>query len=385
MLPRTSSPASPFSTPPPCPWTAPRGVLVETVTGRPIKVEGNPHHPASLGATDIHAQAAVLDLWDPDRSQTILHERQPAAWTDLLAVLAERGTRARTDGGRGLAVLTGTCASPTLAGQLDSLLERLPEARWYRDAPVGEAESLTATRAAFGEALVPRLDLRQAAVILALDADPLGPGPDQVRNARAFAGARGPDGSDTYPRLYVAETSPTLTGAAADHRLAHPAGRIEALVARRCRADYDAVEAYSPFPIEGLPEALRLGKDRVSPWSLGGALFGLLSGFLIQTYSAVPDYPINVGGRPPFSWPAFLPASVILTLFWGAFGTLLAFFLLSRLPRLYHPVFNVPDFGAASGDGCFLLIRAHDPDFDPERARAWLREAGAERVEAVQR
>jgi hypothetical protein len=184
-----------------------RGVLVETVMGRPIKVEGNPNHPASLGATDIYAQAAVLDLWDPDRSQTVLHEGQPAAWTDLIAALAGQGAQARTAGRRGLAVLTGTCTSPTLAGQLDSLLERLPEARWYRDAPAGEAESLTATRAAFGEALLPRADLRQATVILALDADPLGPGPDQVGYARAFADARDPDGSGTYPTGAAPPTS----------------------------------------------------------------------------------------------------------------------------------------------------------------------------------
>jgi hypothetical protein len=94
----------------------------------------------------------------------------------------------------------------------------------------------------------------------------------------------------------------------------------------------------------------------LSLWALVGGLFGLLSGFLI-----------------------------ILTLFWGAFGTVLGFFLLSRLPRLYHPVFNVPDFGAASRDGYFLVILADDPAFDPEQTRAWLRDAGAETVEEVQR
>jgi hypothetical protein len=169
--------------------------------GRPIKIEGNSNHPASLGATDIFAQAAALDLWDPDRSQTVLREGRPAAWTDLLAVPTERSTRTGTDGGRGLAVLTGPCASLTLAGQLDALLQRLPGVRWYREPPAGEALALAATRAAFGEALVPRPDLQKAAVNLALDADPLGPGPDQVRNARAFADARDPDVSGTLPRL----------------------------------------------------------------------------------------------------------------------------------------------------------------------------------------
>ena len=145
----------------------------------------------------------------------------------------------------------------------------------------------------------------------------------------------------------------------------------------------DRLRAYSPFPVPGLDEALGLARDRLGWWALAGALFGGLSGLGIQWYSAVIDYPINVGGRPPFSLPAFLPIMVILTLFWGGAATALGFFVGSRLPRLYHPVFNVPDFDDASRDGCFLRVRAGGADFDIEWARARLQELGAESVEEV--
>ncbi len=158
-------------------------------------------------------------------------------------------------------------------------------------------------------------------------------------------------------------------------------GLVEA--ARACREDFRAVEAYSPFPVPGLARALALGPDGVRLWALAGALFGALSGFFVQYYSAVVDYPLDVGGRPLFSWPAFLPIVVLLTLFWGAAGTVFGMFVLDRLPRLNHPVFNVPQFGRASRDGFFLVIRADDPAFDAARVRQRLRELGAESVEEV--
>ena len=164
-------------------------------------------------------------------------------------------------------------------------------------------------------------------------------------------------------------------------RFADAGGLVSA--ARTLQNDGGRLTAYTPFPVPGLAEALGLAPDRLKWWALVGALFGGLSALGIQWYSAVINYPINVGGRPPFSLPAFLPIIVTLTLFWGAAATILGYFLGNRLPRLHHPVFDVPDFGDASRDGFFLLIRAGDDNFDAERAAARLQELGAESVQAV--
>ncbi len=227
-----------------------QGVLIETAMGRPIKVEGNPAHPASRGATDLDAQAAVLGLWDPDRSQSILRSGQPATWEALGAELDRHRQRLNASGGAGLAVLTGTVTSPTLATQMAQLLERLPQARWYHPPPAGEAAALAASAAAFGTPLIPRLHLEQARVMLTLDADPLGPGPAQVAYARAFAHARDPD-SERFLRLYAAEPTPSLTGAMADHRLVVRHGQVETLARRLAhRLGLDLPEP----PQDGLPE-----------------------------------------------------------------------------------------------------------------------------------
>ncbi len=205
-----------------------RGVLVETAMGRPTKVEGNPDHPASQGGTDIYAQAAVLELWDPDRSRGILHDGQPATWEALLTALGEHRQRLQSRDGEGLALVTDTVTSPSLAARIQGLLERYPQARWYHPRPAGEAEALAASEVAFGAPLVPRLHLDEAAVVLCLDGDPLGPGPDQVAHARAFSRARHPDAA-RFLRLYAAEATPSLTGAMAEHRLALRHGQVQVL------------------------------------------------------------------------------------------------------------------------------------------------------------
>jgi len=217
-----------------------RGVLVEADMGRPTKVEGNPRHPASRGGTDIFAQAAVLDLWDSDRSREPLHQGQPATWESLLAMLSRSRAQLADRAGTGLAVLTGPVSSPTLGAQLAQLLKDLPEARWYHASPAGEAEALLAGEAAFGARVLPLLHMDRAAVMLSLDADPLGPGPDQVAYARDFCAARKPeatprsgdDRSDSFLRLYAVEPTPSLTGAMAEHRLALRWPQVE-IVARR--------------------------------------------------------------------------------------------------------------------------------------------------------
>jgi hypothetical protein len=146
---------------------------------------------------------------------------------------------------------------------------------------------------------------------------------------------------------------------------------LEAVRAARA-AGYRRLEAYTPFSVEGLPEALGPSPDRVPLFTLIGGIVGGIGGFFLQWYSAVVDYPINSGGRPLNSWPAFIPATfelAVLAAALAAFGGMLAF---NGLPRLRHPIFDTPDFHLASRNRFFLCIRGDDPLFDPRRTHEWL-------------
>ncbi len=203
-----------------------RGVLVTSIDGRPIKVAGNPRHPASLGATDAFAEADILSLYDPDRSRAVQHEGEIAAWDTLLQALVPVRQRMSEQEGEGFRLLTGRVTSPTLARQLGDLLARYPKAIWHAHEPIDGEAARRGAEIAFGRpvSILPRL--RGAEVIVTLDADPIGPGPDQVRNARTFGPGRtarardAGDGAATMSRVYALETAPTLTGAQADHRVA---------------------------------------------------------------------------------------------------------------------------------------------------------------------
>lgn len=208
------------------------GVLVESNMGRPTKVEGNPDHPASLGATDIFAQASVLTLYDPDRSQVIIREGRISSWGAFVAAL----TNARNDllprKGAGLRILTETVTSPSLADQIRALLQEFPQAKWHQYEPAGRDAEREGSRLAFGEYLNTSYRFDQADVILALDADFLCSGPGCVRYAREFAGRRRvSDSSSTMNRLYVVESTPSNTGAMADHRLPLRSTEIAAFAA----------------------------------------------------------------------------------------------------------------------------------------------------------
>ena len=199
------------------------GVLVKSEMGRPIKIEGNPAHPASLGATDIFGQAALLGLYDPDRSQLITRGGRIETWEHFQSVALEIRESVRAKKGAGLRILTQTVASPTLADQLHRLFEQFPEARWHAYEAVSRDPIRVGTRMAFGEDLEPVHHLEKADVILSLEADFLAWGPGRLKDARAFAGRRDVEPSATVPsmnRLYVVECTPSITGAAADHRLA---------------------------------------------------------------------------------------------------------------------------------------------------------------------
>jgi MoCo/4Fe-4S cofactor protein with predicted Tat translocation signal len=204
------------------------GVLVESHLGRPTKIEGNPDHPASLGATDAFAQASVLELYDPDRSQTLTYLGDIRPWSGFLGAAREALAPQTATGGAGLRFLTGSTTSPTLADQFRSVLKKFPAAKWHRYEPAGRQAGLAGARQAFGEPAHTYYKIDKADVILALDADFLCSGPGSVRYAADFAGRRRVRGNQTaMNRLYVVESTATPTGAKADHRLAMRAADIE--------------------------------------------------------------------------------------------------------------------------------------------------------------
>jgi len=202
------------------------GLLVESHMGRPTKVEGNPAHPASLGSTDAFAQAQVHTLYDPDRSKGVLHLGLIATWDDFLTECRAKVADLEAAQGEGLALLTEPVTSPTLQGQIEALLKKLPRARWHTWTPLHRDAERAGAELAFGRDAATRYRFDRAHVVCALDADFLAVGPGGVRYARDFAQVRR-SGADRMVRLYAVESSPTLTGAMADHRLALPPDGVE--------------------------------------------------------------------------------------------------------------------------------------------------------------
>ena len=137
-------------------------------------------------------------------------------------------------------------------------------------------------------------------------------------------------------------------------------------------AGYRRIEAYSPFPVEGLEKAVGSYTDRIPLITLIGGIVGGVGGYFLQWYSAVIDYPINQGGRPYHSWPAFIPVTFELTVLGAALFALVGMLALNGLPRLYHPLFNVPEFELASRSRFFLCLRHDDRHHPRESAQAFL-------------
>lgn len=146
---------------------------------------------------------------------------------------------------------------------------------------------------------------------------------------------------------------------------------------------YRVMDAYTPFPVEEVAEAMHFHKTGVPPIVLIAGLTGAVAGFLLQTIGNL-DYSLNVGGRPLISWPAFIPITFEATILLAAFGAVLSIILLNGLPRPYHPVFNAPNFERASADRFFLCIEARDPKFDASGTRAFLEGQGALKVSEVE-
>src|SRR3569833_3015957 len=226
------------------------GVLVETNGGRPTKVEGNPLHPASLGSTDMFAQAAVLQLWDPARAQALLYQTRLTTWLHFSSAMQTRRHELNESQGAGLFVLTRATSSPTLQSQLNELLKLYPRASLHQYDPLHRDHELRGSELAFGRSLATRYYLDKARVLLSLDGDALSGAPSSVRYARDLAQLRNPE-RGRMSRIFALESSPGLLGAKADHRLALTPAAIRQFVTHLARAlgvDAGANDAASPAP-----------------------------------------------------------------------------------------------------------------------------------------
>ncbi|PYR92429.1 MAG: hypothetical protein DMF84_13035 [Acidobacteria bacterium] len=204
------------------------GLIVESHEGRPTKIEGNPSHPSTLGASSSRVQASVLGLYDPDRSQSVTLHGARKSWSDFVTAWAQLSEAHAADGGASLAVLSESFSSPTLARLASELRARYPRLQWTTYDAVSDESRLAGLRSATGRDLDLMLRLDRASVILALDADPLLTDPEMIRHARGFADGRRAGASGDAPstgsgqamnRLYAVEGVYSLTGAMADHRL----------------------------------------------------------------------------------------------------------------------------------------------------------------------
>jgi MoCo/4Fe-4S cofactor protein with predicted Tat translocation signal len=222
-------------------------VLVESHLGRPTKIEGNDLHPASLGGTDIFTQASILGLYDPDRSQTVISMGDVRSWQAFLAAIRGPLSAQKALQGAGIRILTPTISSPTLADQLRNFLKIYPQAKWHVYEPVNRDNVLEGAKLAFGQPVETRYDFSKADVIVSLDADFLYAGfPGNTKYIRDFATRRNPD-DGKMNRLYVIESTPTSTGAKADHRLPLRSSEIESF-ARVLESTFGVIGYRGPSP-----------------------------------------------------------------------------------------------------------------------------------------
>lgn len=161
--------------------------------------------------------------------------------------------------------------------------------------------------------------------------------------------------------------------------------QVLAAARRAYQAGYRKMDAYTPYAVDGLAEALGFSRTRVPLIVLIGGIIGGLTAYGMQWYSAAADYPLNVGGRPLHSWPAFIPITFELTVLFAAIAGLIGMLWLNGLPKPYHPVFNAPQFKLASQTRFFLCIEADDPRFDADEVQKFLRRQSAISIVEVEK
>ena len=205
-----------------------RGVLVTSNDGRPTKIEGNPGHPASLGKSDVFMQASVLNLYDPDRAKNVAHVGETSTWEAFISAARPTVQKQKENGGAGLRILTETLTSPTLIDQIQAILKAYPQAQWHQYEPVNNDAATQGAILAFGRPVNTIYNFAKADRILALDSDFFMDLPGSVRYAQDYSQGKRVDKEKTeLNRLYAVESTPTLVGAKADHRLPLRASEIE--------------------------------------------------------------------------------------------------------------------------------------------------------------
>jgi molybdopterin-containing oxidoreductase family iron-sulfur binding subunit len=235
------------------------GLLVDCRDGRPIKIEGNPDHPASLGAAGPMEQASVLQLYDPDRARNLTLRDLPASWTGLRRALADL----RKTGGDGLRVLMPPTSSPLLAELMGRVEQTYPGVRWAFHSPAQAGQRSAALRTLYGQDLELLYDFSAARMVVSLDSDFLARGPFSLRYARQWATHRDPEAGD-MSRLYCAETMPSVTGSMAEHRLPIPPSQVARVGLQL------AAEVVAAMPQAALPPAqaaaLAQWRTHDQPW-----------------------------------------------------------------------------------------------------------------------
>ncbi len=229
------------------------GLLVRSNEGRPTKIDGNPEHPISQGATDVHAQAELLRMYDPDRSQIIVERGEPSSWSRFTGELRNTWlARARERQGAGLRFLTETVISPTLGRQMAILLQEMPQARWIQFDPVGRDTARIGAFQALGQPLNTQYDFERARRVLSIDSDFLAARGISLRYARDYMRVRNTETLEGINRLYAAEVTPTQTGAKADHRIPLKPSEIEAFT--RAVAAGLGIGAGANFTVPNAPQ-----------------------------------------------------------------------------------------------------------------------------------
>jgi molybdopterin-containing oxidoreductase family iron-sulfur binding subunit len=347
------------------------GILVESHLGRPTKIEGNPDHPASLGATDATTQASILDLYDPDRLKNVLHLGRTSTWESFASALAASMAAQKGLGGAGFRLLTQTVTSPSLTASIDRLLALLPSARWHQWEAAGRHAPRSAARRAFGSPAEIRYDLSKAKVLVTLDSDLLVSGPGAVRYARDFAARRRiEDGKGEMNRFYAIESSPSAGAALADHRLPLSPSEVAAF-GLALAAEIGLPVARPSLPERAVPVARAIAKELLETRGASLVVAGETTSTALQVVVSAINERIGAFGatvivsEPVESRPIDQTASL---------AGLVADLEAGRVDTLVivggNPVFDAPadlSFGRAIGKAKTLIRLALHDDETTER------------------